>query len=319
MKNNIKVIGIFLLIIFLSIIGLIFNGMFNSTIQDKNIATAAPLSDTTNALFTNISSPFCLVSQKNIIQTTDPQGNLLAWSPIMDAIAYISASPYGWYIGDLVTASAPSFTDTIIAKRNVFGDISWSPDGNKLAFVSLDQNDGLYTIYTADPDGSHLVDLYPGNNKKTDPWSSPKAIYQWKNNNELVVSFSCGVGCINLDDVSLLEGTHSISSSTSENISDFLDYTNIIKDNNEYSSLLTKIYSANINYSNWSPNGLYVAILIGENNANNLWVVKPKDKVQFPLDVGGLSKIFEVKWSNSGKFLAVRAQDKLLIFSVECK
>ncbi len=53
-------------------------------------------------------------------------------------------------------------------------------------------------------------------------------------------------------------------------------------------------------------------------NHGLLWVLDPKLKQQYILDVG-LRSVYETKWSSDSQLVAVRAEDRISVFEVPCQ
>jgi hypothetical protein len=263
---------------------------------------------------TRIPADNCLVGTTSTIDVTDPQGDLVSWSPVQNTIAFVApstGSSWSWYLGDLVTISNLSAAQVYtISNGGVFGDLTWSPDGKTIAFVARRFGDNTFTAMILQIDTGHLTDLFPDKEAHTDSLTSPKGIVNWIDNTNLVVATSCDGDCVQLIKVNALNGAKEAYSSGP------------IRKKDDHSLDITKIEPTSIPTSyptmtdpNWGP----------DTNKNELIYFDDNDNAQFisgsstpaPLGVG-YNRNGETKWSYDSKFVAVRVDDNLYIYKADC-
>lgn len=102
-------------------------------------------------------------------------------------------------------AEAPQFDKPRRLASNIIGDLFWSPDDSRIAFVSA-CSDNLETVMTVASDGSCLHDWFPGELAQTDPGKGSKAIVGWVDESSLWVITNCGAGCRRLWQLDLEDG-----------------------------------------------------------------------------------------------------------------
>ena len=102
-------------------------------------------------------------------------------------------------------AEAPQFDKPRRLASNVIGDLFWSPDDSRIAFVSA-RSDNLETVMTVASDGSCLHDWFPGELAQTDAGKGSKAMIGWADESSLWVMTNCGAGCRRLWQLHLEDG-----------------------------------------------------------------------------------------------------------------
>ncbi len=99
-------------------------------------------------------------------------GSSLAWSPDSRKIALSTTSdPLERHYTISLIDTATHTLDQIYESPDNLGQVSWSPDGTRIAFQMWRQ--GRFDIYTIQPDGSHLTQLTFDNAQNADPRWSP--------------------------------------------------------------------------------------------------------------------------------------------------
>ncbi|OGO28557.1 MAG: hypothetical protein A2136_06670 [Chloroflexi bacterium RBG_16_54_11] len=252
----------------------------------------------------------CLVAEQGIIRVEEPQGDLVAWSPVADTLAYI-ASTHGstWNVGELTVISAPAFDAPVRLASQAAGELSWSPGGITIAYLSLRRSDNLYTIGLVNPDGRNLRDLFPDEAARTDSFSSQKAIQGWVDDVRLQVLASCGVDCMQRLDFGILTGLSTPSGDPIQRASDLWSV-------HKYQpAMFPEVLDKLGSQLNWSVD-LSRAAYIDDNG--NTWVIDPQTNTLLMLDTGAYGSATESDWSYDGKYLAVRVDETLKIFSFEC-
>jgi hypothetical protein len=254
-------------------------------------------------------SPACRVGELSAIRVLDNQGDLLAWSPLDDTLAYIGSGDRSvWLVGPLMAASPPDFTNPLTLAAHAVGGLSWSPQGQRIAYLSLRGTDGLYTLNVVSRDGTGHQDLFAGEAAKTDEWSGAKRVTGWPSEDSLQLLASCGSSCSMPVEVDLLEGVRRNLSTPLTGRFDYWAITRNIPE--EVPSDL-----AGLGQANWSADESRVAYI---DTRSNLWVIDLSNETQFRLDTGRSPRLAEPKWSASGRYLAVRADTQLLVFDFEC-
>jgi len=242
---------------------------------------------------TRVESQTCEIAQQVTIQTDDKQGDLMAWSPQGDQLAFVQpVNQYsGWYIGDLVIYDLDKKEVVFTSKdKAVFGDLNWAPDGSALAYVELDQGAGIYTVKIAIPKDGNELDIF-GDAASTDTFASKKGIISWLSMDDLSVTSICGSDCVRLYQYNYVSRTL--------NPGDEIRY-------NENTSLDL------VNESN-SPDGKWSITL---DEKNNSWLSSVAEN-RISLLLAG-TVVNEIKYSNDSRFLALRTNGQVLIYELGC-
>ena len=242
-----------------------------------------------------VESQTCLVAEKVAIQTDEVQGDLMAWSPNKDELAFVQpVNQYnGWYIGNILVYDAEDAEESFTSENEtVSGDLTWSPDGDALAYVSLDQEEGIYTIKMLTLLDGVEVDLFGEiENARTDDFASLKAIREWPTASSLIVTSYCGTDCVRVyefNPVSLV-----------------LNQQEEIRQNEDTSLVIANETS--------SPDGNW-QLSVDENN--NIWLTStPTNQVSILLLAAEVS---EYKWSKDSDYLALRTADMVRIYKLGC-
>ncbi len=278
--------------------------------------TPVPTPTKDAAGYQGIAAQACLLSDFSAMQSDKAQGDLTAWQPGADALAYMAPSQRSsWYIGEVTLASGKDFATRITLAPNVqaSGDLTWSPSGKTLAFLAFRPNENVYTVMTVQADGSGLTDLFPTDLARTDARTSQKAIIGWKGENILQVLSSCGEECRQSYDIRLGQAAGPVLTPTPvANYRDLVDNLQISKRVQDYKP---EDYPRGMSYPNWSPDDKLVAYL---DKRALLWVITLKDKTIAPLDLG-LRDVYETHWSSDSRFLSARAEDRIFVFQVKCQ
>ncbi len=252
----------------------------------------------------------CQVAEQAMIRVENPQGDLIAWSPIENSVAYVASTQgSSWNVGELHMLTEPFFDNPIKLAAQAAGELDWSPDGTILAYLGLRRSDNLYTVGLAYPSGRSAIDLFPGEAARTDDYSSQKAISEWIDDIRLRVFTSCGVDCMQSVIFGVITGlstqagapiqpdwslwsvhTHQPKSQSAE----FIDLPGLL---------------------NWSPNESQIAY-IDENGY--AWIINVGTGNLYPLDIGIYGTATETDWSYDSQYLAVHVDQNMKIFSFDC-
>jgi WD40 repeat protein len=116
-----------------------------------------------------------------------------AWSP--DGSRLLYGDMHGLWI-----VAAPDFHAPVqLVRWEPFleiEDISWTPDGKRVAFVSQRLGDYWDTVWVANADGSRLRDGVPLGSPLTVPGSRALGIETWLDNQRAAVGMHCGTGFV---------------------------------------------------------------------------------------------------------------------------
>jgi hypothetical protein len=257
-----------------------------------------------------VSPQACSVAEQGIIRVDHPQGDLIAWSPSTDVVAYIASTQgSSWNVGELNILSSPLFDKSIRLATQVAGELAWAPDASAIAYLGLRRADNLYTIGLAYPNGRASKDLFPGEAARTDDYSSQKSIMEWINPGRLRVLVSCGVNCLQKVDFGVLSG---LSTQVDDPIERYWDMWSV---HTFHPSMIPPEYANLPGQLNWSPDENRIAY-IDENG--NAWVVNVDGGSLYPLDIGQYGTATESDWSYDSQYLAVQVDQNLMIFSFNC-
>lgn len=257
-----------------------------------------------------VSPQACLLTQQDMIRVEQPQGDLMAWSPVANTVAYVgSTQASSWNVGDLNIISAPDFENPTRLATQVAGELAWSPRGLNIAYLGLRKSDNLYTIGLVSPAGRTSRDLFPEEAARTDGYSSQKAIAEWLNDGRLRVQTSCGVDCMQAIDFAILTGLASPVGSPTQSSWDM----RTVQTNQP--AVIPPAYAELEGQLNWSPDGNLIAY-IDENET--AWIIDEGSGSLYPLDIGDYGTASETDWSFDSQYLAVRVDQYLKLFKFDC-
>ena len=257
-----------------------------------------------------IASPACQVAEHIMIRVDHPQGDLISWSPRTDTVAYVATSSgSSWNVGDLNLLSGPTFDVPDRIATQVAGELTWSPDGSSLAYLSLRMSDGLYTIGLAYTDGRASKDLFTDEAARTDGFSSQKSIQQWMDPDHLRVFTSCGVDCMQGLDIRISTG---LSSPMGDPIQRRWDQWSV---HTNHPSQIPAAFSDLTGQLNWSPDKNMIAYI---DDTGSVSIINEQAGSIIPLDIGAYATATETDWSYDGQYLAVQVDQNLKIFSMSC-
>ena len=274
----------------------------------EELPTATPLPGASTDDGLEVQPPgACLIGEDAVAQLLKPMGNLLAWQPGQDKLAYLApvSRAWGWGVGDAVIAPVSDGEPVSTNDARVAGDLTWSPDGAWLAFVALRASDDQYSVFVWRPADDRLIDLL-GEGAISDAYSSLKGIDKWLDNDRLRISESCGVDCRQLLAISVLGGEQRILRQIRES-----EDTSLAVDSNHPAgfSLNEKWLNPNV-----SPDGL--SVFFSDKKAVG-WIASIEEGIKFPLDLkNGAAQ--ESKWSDDSRYLAVRTEQQVLVFELNC-
>ena len=237
----------------------------------------------------------CQVQKFVSVQTDKEQGEMISWAPSGNILAYVTPNneKWGWFVGNLVVLDVDKnnvlYTTTDI---RVAGDLTWSPDGKKLAFVVLDPQAKVYNVEILDLESKSLQQVFSSDEAKTDDWSSPKGIHEWIDSTILEVMSSCEVDCSRSYDFNTATSQMTIGAEIRKQ---------------EDSSL-------SVNSELNSPDGIWQLTI---DTKNNTWMSSTK-KHQVSIILADTA-VSEIKWSGDSSYLALRVDESVLLFEPVCK
>ncbi len=253
----------------------------------------------------------CKVGQWAAVQTNKPQGELLAWSPDSSKIAFTTPvdENWGWYNGNLEIV-APGQTEPIFLSQNiqVTGDLTWSDDNNRLAFVALRPGDRIYTVMLLDLAAGTIQDLLPDQNAVTDEFGSMKGIQNWLGNRALSITSSCGTDCLQVIEIDTL----SISSRITGEIRKKTDLSLSLPITPGPTEIVDELDMSTPFWSRDFSQVLYM------DDDDLIWVYDPENRAQFRLDIPDIP-VREAIWSLDGKYMAVRTDFYLRLYEMDCQ
>jgi hypothetical protein len=250
------------------------------------------------------------------------QGDLIAWQPGSqnsgDRLAYLAPDDRSsWFTGRLMLAQGPDFTERIPLAPNILvsGDLTWSPNGEWLAFLAFRPNESVYTIMVVRGDGSGLKDLFPTDLARTDAHTSQKAVIGWNDNDTVQVIASCGEQCRFAYDIDVRSpGSPSL---TPTPVTDYHELSRNLEISTNVLDHTPDDFPRGVRTPpapKWSPDTDQVIYL---DRRGLLWLLLPEAKNNYVIDVG-LRDVYEVQWSLGSNKLAVRAEDRIFVFETPC-
>ncbi len=272
--------------------------VFNSPSQSATqTAAALPTSTLPPEIATQdlrlVSPPSCLKAQYTAINTQSPQGDLIAWSPSGDLLALDVPENrhWGWFLGDALIFDVPNNKELFATQGDyVYGDLTWSPAADYLAFVKYSADTHLYTIVTLRLHDHALTDYFPGTSARTDDFSSLKGIESWNASQQLVVVSSCGPDCARSYNLDIGTGQATVLSEKrkAEDLS--------LQPNNQFAS----------------PDGKLKVIADDQGMS---WLANPSAGSTYLLSK---DPIDEIKWSADSQYFAMRVVDQVSVYKVNC-
>ncbi|HMN11729.1 MAG TPA: hypothetical protein PKD55_05325 [Bellilinea sp.] len=243
-----------------------------------------------------------LVYEGKTIQSRVDIGDLLAWSPDSQSLAYVSPAnrSWGWGIGDAAFYSMTSGETSFTSGVPIAGDLTWSPDGSKLATVGYLSDKNFHTIYIISRKGESIQDIFPSGSP-TDTYDSMKGIVTWVDNAIIKINESCGIDCLRTVDVDTLTTQQS-------NATDARKAT-------DTSLLILQPTPSTQLIRNWemplaSPDGSKITYLDARGQA---WLIDLPNKLKYSL-YNDADQIIEMKWSANSESIAIRTIQRVLIY-----
>jgi hypothetical protein len=142
-----------------------------------------------------------------------------------------------------------------------------------------------------DVTGGGETDIFASTSAKTDDWASTKGVTEWADNNNLVVTSSCGPDCARIYNYNLEAGSLTIQGDERKSEDPSLHLIN----------------------ETTSPNGNWTT---AADALDNFWLANSRTNKAFILLAGVVPQ--EIKWSADSRYLALRTEDKVYIYQVNC-
>jgi len=274
-------------------------------------ATPTPINLPTQlSVQTRVDSQTCQVAELVAIQTDELQGDLMAWSPTGHALAFVQpVNQYsGFYIGDLAVYDAATQEIVFTSKdQAVFGDLTWSPDGNILAYVSLDQTAGVYTVKTVTLANGIEVNIF-GDDASTDDFASQKSILSWANEPDLIVTSICGADCVRLYQYNIVSQTLNALQEIRYNENNSLAVVDDLVSPDGYWQI-----SIDNNDNTWITSGGESKIITQPENSS----LSANANSQISLVLAD-TPLQEMKFSKDSKYLSLRTVEQVIIYQLGC-
>ena len=254
----------------------------------------------------------CQLASYFPITSDKPQGDLMAWKPNSNQLAYVGPEngSWNWYLGELYIVD-PVAQKNIYSSSNlkVFGDLTWSPGGDSLALVSLasGQKDS-YTVLVVQPGSGQVTDLFPRQAAQTDTYASQKGIEAWLDDQTLSVAASCGLDCAQ----SLQFNANGSGKQVLKDLRSSENTSLALSDNVPQYDTAT---FPKMNQPNWSPDQKWI-VYVDDDDVT--WILNIPNKTEYRLGWLG-DFIRETKWSPDSKLLAFRLDNQLLVYNVICR
>lgn len=267
--------------------------------------TVLPTTDPDEGLRVSVSTA-CLVRSFPTIQVDPPAGDLMGWSPDGQIFAYIAPfnNQWGWYTGNLTLLSMETGEIRATRGTKVTGDVTWSPDGSRIAFTALHTTENLYTVIVLLTSDFTPLDLYAAG-AATDDFGSAKGIARWTDNNRIRVNETCGVDCSRLVEINVSgQGQQVLQTGRKQ---DDLSLEIVLNQTG---------FAANPDWllANASPDGSRIFYV---DNDDQAWLAAPDEgyKYRLTLDQGVVQ---ESKWSPDSQLIAVRTNENIYLYDLEC-
>ncbi len=251
-------------------------------------------------------SPACQVLTLPTIQVDKPSGDLMGFSPDGQVFAYISPvnNKWGWYSGNLTLLSLDTGEIHTTRDIKVTGDVSWSPDGSRIAFTALHTTENLYTVIVLLTSDFTPLDLYAAG-AATDDYGSAKGILRWAGNDRIQVVETCGVDCSRVVEIGISgQGQQVLSTGRKQ-------------DNTSLNiSLNQPGIAANPDWllANAAPDG---SLVFYDDDNDHAWLASPEAKTKYRLTLD-LGTVQESKWSPDSKLIAVRTDEQIFLYDLDC-
>jgi dipeptidyl aminopeptidase/acylaminoacyl peptidase len=231
---------------------------------------------------------------------------MMAWSPEGDRLAYVGPvnSRWGWYTGNLTLLSLETGETRATRDIKVAGDLTWSPDGERIAMRALLGTENSYTVLVLQTSDFSTLDLFPAG-AGTDEFASEKGIIEWTDTSRIQVAVSCGVDCTRVVEINLVGQQQRLISEGRW------------QDDHSLEVVLNQI-GVTINpkwlMANASPDR---ALIFYVDQNGQAWLASPESGTKYRLELD-LGEVQESKWSPDSRLLAVRTNEMIFLYDLEC-
>ncbi len=265
-----------------------------------------------------LESQTCLVDEVVSVDTftNARNGGIFGWAGNKDLFAYVAPENryWAWFSGDAVvldfSSGAQKIGEISTSGAKVFGDFTFSPKDDLLAFTAFRSSDKVYTVMVGDISSGlkTVTDLFPGAEADSDTFSSEKSVIEWQSEDELRVSSSCGIDCEQIMLVNVKNNSRTFEKQVRKYEQTGHDFPMNVK---EYDQ---EQYPVMVN-PNWSPDFNYVFYTDTQNKA---WIIQESSKSQYELPVTDAAGILQTSWSYDAKYIALRYEESIQIYQLGC-
>lgn len=267
--------------------------------------TALPTTNPEEGLRVTVSTA-CLVRALPTIHTDEFSGDMLAWDPNGEILAYVAPQnhEWDWYSGNLTLISMETGEERATRDISVTGDLTWSPDGSRIAFTALETTDNIYTVRVLLISDFSTIDLYSAG-AATDEFGSRKGILRWTDIGRLQVVETCGVDCSRRVEINLVGQQQRVVDSGRKE-----DNLSLEIELNQASAAINPEWTS----ANVSPDKTRIFYSDEDGMA---WLAVPDEGYKYRIDLE-LGDAQESKWSPNSQLLAIRTNEKVYIYDMEC-
>jgi len=267
--------------------------------------TPLPTTNPTEGLRVTVSKA-CRLASLPTIQVDEISGDMMGWNSDSSIFAYISPvnGQWGWYSGNLVLKSMDTGETSTTRDIKAVGDLTWSPEGNRIAFIGLQTPENIYTAMVLQVSNMSVVDLYSAG-AATDDYGSKKGILAWSGSSQIHVVETCGVDCSRVVGIDLIGQTHQILTTGREQDNLSLEVSSNLK------GVTPQEDWRLINASPDSARFFYV------DEDDQAWIVTSQDSSKYRLELD-LEEVLESKWSPNSGLIAVRTNQMIFLYDLEC-
>ncbi len=306
----------------LILIAFLLSACSSAAASETGGATPTPLPTSTAPEYPIVATQACQLARFPALRTRQPQGDLLAWTPDSRTLAFVKpAANSNWFSGTLQIVSAPDFAAPVSLSSEllVYGDLTWAPDGARIAYIIFRQPD-TYSAAVSTPQDAVPLDLFSTTDPRTDAFDSSKAIQSWRSASVLRILSSCGEDCDQTYEIDLQTG---LVSRVGEQLRKAKDRLVPEPNQREYDETVFPVMwqttwaarlSPQMKRPTWTLDGKKVAYI---DRTVYAWVLRVDKKLQYALNTPNVD-VQELKWSPDGRFLALRSDDDVYIYDTEC-
>ena len=259
----------------------------------------------------------CEVFTSPSISTFDDaeDGGIFSWAENKNYLAFVIPENryWAWFSGDVEIVDFESDADQPPTMNTsgiqVYGDFAFNPSATKIAFVIFRPSEKIYSVMTASL-GSSLqmtTDLFADTAAQTDNYSSSKSVLNWLNDDEVIVSTSCGIECEQLYTINTVNGTTQLGEQVRKkghSGRDFSPHT-LEYDDRDYPAMTNP---------NWSPDEEWIFYL---DDQDKTWILNDTTRQQFELPISA-DTVYQTAWSYDASYIAIRFRESLSVYKINC-